>query len=217
MQRFERSFDFARGTMEAPIRALFDGEARQRLDTGSSWQRPRVSGYRATITLMRSGGSRRAWLTSRAPGARFGITLARGFRPNEAKVGWLKSAYIVAFAALGYTYVLTSQLQPIRDQIAAPNEELVSGFWANQSTADLSTRALGLIRFGDDVSSLAVQMGRQIVFLPMPGEGDAYAYLAATFSKGAQFNLDCKVLPWPRTLVMGMDQSPLGRPQGRLQ
>src|SRR5689334_22706625 len=114
----------------------------------------------------------------REPNAQFGITARDEVRFKEVKVGWLRSAYVVAFAALGYRYVLRDQRQPIRDQIAAADQDLLRGFWTIEPAADRSKRQIGLVRFGSDVSSVTVQMRRHIVFLPRPGEGDVYAHLA---------------------------------------
>jgi len=154
--------------MNEPVRARIDGPA------GSMpvWVKAK-SGNMVVSARRTYSDAQQAFEASladllRQPGTRFEIAPTTGFRFNAAKVGGLKSAYIVAFAALGYGYVLTKQLQPIRDQIAAPDQELLSGFWANRPNADRSTRQLGLVRFGDTVSSVAVQMGRHIVFLPMP-------------------------------------------------
>jgi hypothetical protein len=138
MPGLDTAIDFVRSTMDKPVDAAFVGpcgranvSVQARDGTFAVFGLSRSNhpdahqGYEASLKQIAS-----------EPGTRFNITLRHGFRHNEAKVGWLKSAYIVAFAALGYGYVLTKQLQPIREQIAAPDQDLLNGFWANQPKAD---------------------------------------------------------------------------------
>jgi hypothetical protein len=123
MQRFETLYDFATSTMDEPMAASFEGPA-GRVNVSVQAQAGKYLLFGKPRNNSRD--AQEAFEASlrdlfREPGAQFGITPARGFRFKEAKIGWLKFAYIVAFAALGYEYVLSAPLQPIRDQIAAPD------------------------------------------------------------------------------------------------
>ena len=49
------------------------------------------------------------------------------------EVGWLRSGYLLAFAALGYSYFLNPQLERIRRQIAVPGDEIVPRVWLDRN------------------------------------------------------------------------------------
>jgi hypothetical protein len=51
-----------------------------------------------------------------------------------AKAGWLRAAYLCAFAAFGYRYLLDSALAPVRQQIEHPGGDL-AGFGVNNADA----------------------------------------------------------------------------------
>jgi hypothetical protein len=44
---------------------------------------------------------------------------------RRTRVGWLRSAYLVAFAALGYRYILRSALRRVASQIASPDTDVI--------------------------------------------------------------------------------------------
>jgi hypothetical protein len=211
MQLFEHMFDFAQGTMDRAIPAELRGPA------GSANVAMRAHGGNIFVLgppRSNNPDAQTAFEAKlpdlfRTPGARFSVGPTSGFRFKQSKVGWLKSAYIVAFAALGYRYAASPELKPIRQQIASPQQELISGFWGNQPHADRRMKQLGLVRYEKNVASVAVQMGRHIVFRPVLGGGDVYAHVAATLGKGsgAPFKFDAEMWPWPTAPVMAMDQS----------
>lgn len=142
-------------------------------------------------------------------GYRFGMTVYGGYRERAAQVGWLRVAYLVAFAALGYGYIFRRQLRVVRWQLAAPEAEVLTYFSTTTATAEMTTRQLLLVEGPARWRSLTVQVGRHTVFLPHPDDRDAEIYqrLKEDGSRGGALKLDVsgKIIPWPTQLVMGFD------------
>ena len=55
--------------------------------------------------------------------------VARWFKWRDAQIGDLKLAYLAAFALFGYQYALHPRLDPIREQIRNPEEQIVEDAW----------------------------------------------------------------------------------------
>jgi hypothetical protein len=47
------------------------------------------------------------------------------WQERRTRIGWLRSAYLVAFAALGYRYILRGALRRVASQIAAPDTDII--------------------------------------------------------------------------------------------
>jgi hypothetical protein len=45
---------------------------------------------------------------------------------RSASVGWLRAAYLVAFATLGCVYILRQELEQVRQQIQDPQATILS-------------------------------------------------------------------------------------------
>jgi hypothetical protein len=133
------------------------------------------------------------------------LSPVKPFRFDRAKLGWLRAAYIVAFAALGYRYAARRELDPVREQFHLPDRQILPRFWAHQPNAASDARQLALVQLSQDTQAIGVQMGEHIVFLPEPGRGDAYGYLASQ-ERGAAFNFKASPIPWPNTLVLARDK-----------
>lgn len=134
----------------------------------------------------------------------FEVTARRRFQYRSARVGWLKSAYLVAFAALGYSYILLPQLETIREQIAKPAEQVIEGFTAFRSNGSIADRALLLI--DQPEVALAVVMGYHIVLLPSDDSPDGlYDRLGSNIGDGRFEAHPIGEVPWPRTLLLAMD------------
>ena len=53
------------------------------------------------------------------------------FRPRRARVGELKSGFLVVFALFGYRYALSNHLRKVRAQILDPDEQVIPRFWVS--------------------------------------------------------------------------------------
>jgi hypothetical protein len=58
---------------------------------------------------------------TRSTDFRFTVTPQLRYFPDRARVSWIRTAYLAAFALLGWTYILQPALQPIREQLMNPS------------------------------------------------------------------------------------------------
>jgi len=101
------------------------------------------------------------------------------YNHNEvlAHVGWLREAYLVAFAVLGYRYILDPVLELVRQELARPHEELIPAFKIEDRKHSPDLRLFCIVNEPDWIRSVAVQFGYRTVFLPQIGEVDLYERL----------------------------------------
>jgi len=95
----------------------------------------------------------------------------------SAHVGWLREAYLVAFAVFGYRYMLDPALEPVRQQLARPREQLISTFKVEDRKHGADLRLFSVINEPDWLRSVAIQFGHRTVFLPQLGDPDLYPRL----------------------------------------
>ena len=130
------------------------------------------------------------------------------FKQRPAQVGWLRAAYLAAFAAYGYRYAFSPALAPVREQLAHPTQLVLPRFLMADPDAPVAARrvlraeGLGPAPW----RSLAVQMGRQVVFLPLGGEDSLYDRLAADRSpEGGSKATAVDLVPWPKRPMHRLD------------
>jgi len=105
-----------------------------------------------TVTEAHGRALREASERGEAP--QFKFTITERFSPQQADVSWIRSAYLAAFAALGWRYILRPALDPIRTLLnsAAPTEiPPIMGF--NPAT-DSSARAIMIVQEPQTLSSV---------------------------------------------------------------
>ncbi len=105
--------------------------------------------------------------------------------PNyrRAAVGWLRTAYIVVFAMLGYTYVLRAELDLVREQINAPDEMILTRFCMMKPNSS-PDRLVSFVTEPLEYASVIVQASNAAVLLPSDTLPGTYDRLAA-------------IEPWP--------------------
>lgn len=204
MQRRETAFDFVAGTMAEPQPARFKVGATT----------VNVDYYSGPAGILVLGDPRRnhpqtqarfeAELESRVQTGKtddlsFTITpLKIGHKAQLARVGWLRSAYLVAFAALGYRYIFQSRLEAVRRQLRAPTEEIIETFSVVLPKAKRDERRFIFVQTPSHLRGLLLQTGRRVVFLPWLDDG-LYEALAEDSRKRAEFHahIHGDFLPWP--------------------
>lgn len=70
-----------------------------------------------TETLMR-------WVDTGAGGS-IGFRFRERLSPTAASLSWVRAGYLTAFAALGWRYVFLECLNPLRAQLAAPEQSIL--------------------------------------------------------------------------------------------
>jgi hypothetical protein len=207
MQAVERLLDFGQGTLAepAPVQLTF-GDLVLHADlvaTGDD--------VTATVVPPANHPDIRELLDAefgcrRREGRWEGSTFTVGFdrpsscSPRLAALGWLRAAYLVAFAAYGYRYAFSPKLSPVRHQLAHPDIEHIGAFGRDLAQVGRDDRRLLLVREPAPFRSLLVQMGRHVIFLPrLDDTGDLYQRLAAACAPGRVLPpiLTGTPIPWP--------------------
>jgi len=138
------------------------------------------------------------------PDLSFGVQWRPGYIANRARVADLRSAYLVAFALLGYRWLLTNpSLDKVRRQIQEPDEEVLSGYmFAPPENLD-SGRRVVLIKEPEPL--IWIQLDREGVFLPpIQGRADFYEHMLEEYF-GTNLNLRGHEVQWPTKLEMFAD------------
>jgi hypothetical protein len=120
------------------------------------------------------------------------------YRPAHALAGWLRAAYLIAFAYFGYSYIVRPELAIVRSHITDPRGEHLVGFHILVPQAARDERQIVVVESpGWLEDSLAVQMGRHIVLLPGFDSDTGLFDRLATSQEQGQVRLTGNVLRWP--------------------
>ena len=140
-------------------------------------------------------------------GKEFDLIIRLDHDARLAQIGWLRSAYVIAFAALGYSYMLQPALDIVRHQFQDPDCKLLENFYGASGDDSPETQRMGWTRDLDgELDVIVVQMGTRVVFLPGLGrpEVDIYASLAKV-PKATQLSWTLTEIPWPTRPMHALD------------
>jgi hypothetical protein len=146
-----------------------------------------------------------------------GVGGSIGFRFRErlsataASLSWVRAGYLAAFAALGWRYVFLKCLNPLRAQLAAPEQSILPPLSFFDPTAPRERRQLLIVEEPAEMRSLAVTFGRHAVFLPWVAEPKSMNEIAAGlawYSALPASRRQCtrKQIPWPAEPQYALDQ-----------
>ena len=146
------------------------------------------------------------YVESRDPRPNHSFTIRTRYSETRARISWIRSAYLAAFAALGWSYIFQSVMEPYRRQMAEPDEEVVPTYILRDVDAPSDLRRILIVTEPDDLRSVAVVMGEHTVFLPgipMLRPQTCVQLVSACKSRAdidqnIKVNLSGKVIPWPR-------------------
>jgi hypothetical protein len=125
--------------------------------------------------------------------------------PARANVAWLRHAYLALFAVAGYRYIFQLGLGIVRKQIWEPDAKHIPSFLAIvPGEPSWLERRIIRVREPELLQSWAVQIGRYIVFLPMPGDISFYARLAEDTQTVNQRSFKGDVFEWPTEPSFGV-------------
>ncbi len=95
-----------------------------------------------------------------------GFTSRERWNHRSALTSWVRAAYLVGFALLGYSYILQPEFDVLRAGFAASASSLDRFPVAIEPAQPPDRRAAFVIAQPEWLYSLAVRMGRHTVFLP---------------------------------------------------
>jgi hypothetical protein len=135
---------------------------------------------------------------------KFNVSPVRGFHQWQSKVGDLRIAYLLAFAAFGYFYAFNERLDPIREQLAEPEQRKLEGFWRFLGWGQLQRRTMAIVT--EPIELLYVCLGNSVVLLPwIAGPDNLYSEITTNFAEGQKANFSGKEVPWPDRLRLELD------------
>lgn len=155
-----------------------------------------------------------AYVRSGNPRPRHSFTINTRFSETRARISWIRSAYLAAFAALGWSYILRGIMEPYRLQLAHPGEDIVPTYILRDLDAAPDRRRIVLVTEPDDLRSVAVVMGDQTVFLPgiptfRPQTCEQLVQACRRYAdphQNLKVDLNGKEIPWPRWPTYFLDR-----------
>lgn len=140
---------------------------------------------------------------------RIRVSPTRPFHKRKAAIGDLKSAYLVAFASLGYLWSALPAVKRVREQIRNPGEEILDAdvFWHWMGWGEDSD-VRWIATASDPIHLIHVRLGRSTVLLPGWSGPEAFYKRAADYFGGENSTeVQLLMVPWPLTLVAELDRA----------
>jgi hypothetical protein len=210
MRKQEDVIDFARGTLDRPIAAHLS------VDGASAAVNVRVQSAGGSLLVFgvpkadKPSDREEHWAAwnkiarSQTADWKFALQFAASaYRPDKARIGWLRAGYLACFAAYGYRYVLRKDWALVRKQLLDPGVGVLTRFCLFHPDAATDTRSFSYVTEPPWLRSIAVQMGRHTVFLPCLGNPGLYESLVA--QAGTSVSFEGIRLPWPSEPLFTFD------------
>lgn len=126
---------------------------------------------------------------------------------QRARVGWLRAAFLAAFASSGYRYALGPALNIVRRQIQEPEAELLPRtFRVIVPDAKLTTRRIGYLEQPAELKGIFVQMRWHMILLPHRSDVSFYDRVREASSKpGSKLQGSGEEVDWPKTATYAGD------------
>lgn len=219
MLTYEQALDFGQGTLSRPVRVtLRVGEYTLNSEMIAANGSIEIKGISAAnhpdAPTQLSSELEKRIVENTWDESRFSVTLDKGYHSRKVEVGWLRVAYLIAFAALGYQYILHPALRAVRLQVADPDTLHLASFSTTVPQSSPENRRILLIEEPETIPSILVQIGRHAVFLPwIETDVDLYSHLARENEKATHLHLELrgKEIPWPRRAEYALDLVPQKR------
>ncbi|MBA2593335.1 MAG: HNH endonuclease [Pseudomonadota bacterium] len=137
----------------------------------------------------------------------FTLTKSASYKQRAADVGYLKSAYLAAFAKFGYRWIFQPALNSVREQIRWPGTMVLERFRVYLGSELPSGD--GIYFLSNPLKCLLVKIDRSGVLLPwLRGEGAGVFEWLQTQSD-RESSVRCSITDgwsWPTTLELSLDQ-----------
>lgn len=132
------------------------------------------------------------------------LELGVSFRPSHAMVADLRSAYLAAFAKLGFAWVGHADYGRVRDQIHHPDEAILEAFWLDPR--EISVNETTMVWVESPFPCLLVLLEGRGVVLPILGAPPPFAQLADARRAGAPSSLKGHRMGWPMRMELQYDE-----------
>lgn len=126
--------------------------------------------------------------------------------PTLAKIGDLKSAFLLIFALLGYRYAFDNKLDIVRAQLIEPKKDIIgTKFWVDLDENDALKKAIYIV--SNPLPFYFVTFHSYGVILPsINDEIDIYNEIVSYWQKGERISINAdRVIDWPNKLLMNFD------------
>lgn len=107
---------------------------------------------------------------TRSTDFRFTVTPQLRYFADHARVSWIRTAYLAAFALFGWNYILQPALQPIREQLMNSSTITLPLLSMYDPNGDPGRHEIWTIKQPTEHRSLLVIAGQQGMFLPIPND-----------------------------------------------
>ena len=137
-------------------------------------------------------------------GSEFQIRLRKRHIPRRSEISWLRSAYLLTFAWLGYRYVCRDVLDTVRAQIREPTTPYLGTFCVYNRAAD--ARRIIAIHEPQWLKGIGVSAHGRIVLLPLLDEDHGF-YERLAVSVGDGLRIRGRTLGWPERAMYYLDHT----------
>jgi len=139
-----------------------------------------------------------------------GLSFVNRYDPWAENLAWLRASYLVAFAALGYTYILRPELEPLRQQLKNPGERILPFMVSLVEAAEAGLRRSIVVFEPTELRSILVQFDRRLLFLPdLTARDNFFGQLrVAAQAQSRAINFLGPELRWPTSPIFLLDFHP---------
>ena len=163
--------------------------------------------------LERMEEHRRMLSETRSTDFRFTVTPRLRYFADRARVSWIRTAYLAAFALLGWKYILQPVLQPVREQLMNPSTITLPLLSMYDPNGDPGRHEIWVIKQPTEHRSLLVICGQRGVFLPVPNDPRSLEELARSLGARANepvhYTFTGDMFPWPSRPEHLLDPAPV--------
>lgn len=143
----------------------------------------------------------------------FQFELSKSVKYNEhfAKLSYLKSAFLLMFAWLGYRYAFDPRLNIVRNQILNPKNDIIgTKFWIEHTKDNIPSNKIMFSK--DPLPMFLISFNGFCIILPtLEFKDDTYRSLSNHWGKGSKVNIQAQIVTsWPDQLQMKLDYAQIG-------
>ena len=145
--------------------------------------------------------------TNRTPNEKrnaWNMSTRKRYNPWHAKVGDLRSAFLVCFAMFGYNFAFDAALEPVRNQIQNYDERIIDYFFISLDSEIEPNFSLEIVT--SPFSAIFCQLQNFGIFLPWIGSPkNFYNSLEENSKKNERLNFTFTPISWPKRFEAKLD------------